>query len=43
MLSGVFSTLLVPETMGKSLEVLSNEPQNGFMQGKDFQPLLLLL
>ncbi|KAJ7664748.1 phosphate permease [Mycena rosella] len=29
---GVFSTLLLPETMGKSLEVLSNENQDGFMQ-----------
>ncbi|KAJ6454314.1 phosphate permease [Mycena vulgaris] len=32
MLTGVFSTLLVPETKGKSLEILSNENQEGFMQ-----------
>ncbi|KAJ6565933.1 hypothetical protein DFH09DRAFT_1314714 [Mycena vulgaris] len=32
MLTGVFSTLLVPKTKGKSLEVLSNENQEGFMQ-----------
>ncbi|KAJ7478309.1 major facilitator superfamily domain-containing protein [Mycena latifolia] len=32
MATGALSTLLVPETMGKSLEVLSNESQDGFMQ-----------
>ncbi|KAJ7203130.1 phosphate permease [Mycena pura] len=32
MLIGLFSTMLVPETMGKSLEVLSNEDQEGFMR-----------
>ncbi|KAJ6492146.1 inorganic phosphate transporter [Mycena sanguinolenta] len=31
-MSGVFSTLLVPETKGVSLEVLSNEKQEGFMR-----------
>ncbi|KAF7358780.1 hypothetical protein MSAN_01217200 [Mycena sanguinolenta] len=31
-MSGVFSTLLVPETKGVSLEVLSNENQEGFMR-----------
>ncbi|KAK1222450.1 hypothetical protein PQX77_014698 [Marasmius sp. AFHP31] len=30
MLTGVFSTLLIPETKGKSLEELSNEDQEGF-------------
>ncbi|KAF8147922.1 inorganic phosphate transporter [Mycena galopus ATCC 62051] len=30
-LSGVFSTMLVPETKGKSLEVLSNEEQQAFL------------
>ncbi|KAF8072062.1 inorganic phosphate transporter, partial [Lyophyllum atratum] len=33
MLTGIFSTLLLPETMGKSLEELSNEDQDGFVQG----------
>ncbi|KAJ6566649.1 inorganic phosphate transporter [Mycena capillaripes] len=32
MLTGVLSTLLIPETKGKSLEVLSNENQDGFMR-----------
>ncbi|KAF7354206.1 Phosphate permease [Mycena venus] len=32
MLTGVGSTLLVPETKGISLEVLSNESQEGFMR-----------
>ncbi|KAJ7264541.1 inorganic phosphate transporter [Mycena haematopus] len=31
-MSGVFSTLLVPETKGVSLEVLSNEDQEAFMR-----------
>ncbi|KAF7340749.1 Phosphate permease [Mycena sanguinolenta] len=31
-MTGVFSTLLVPETKGESLEVLSNESQEGFMR-----------
>ncbi|KXN91277.1 Inorganic phosphate transporter PHO84 [Leucoagaricus sp. SymC.cos] len=33
MLTGVFSTLLLPETKGKSLEELSNEHQEGFVRG----------
>ncbi|EKM78132.1 hypothetical protein AGABI1DRAFT_76554 [Agaricus bisporus var. burnettii JB137-S8] len=34
MLTGVFSTLLIPETKQKSLEELSNENQEGFVTGK---------
>jgi PHS family inorganic phosphate transporter-like MFS transporter len=33
MLTGIFSTLCIPETKGKSLEDLSNEDQDGFIQG----------
>jgi PHS family inorganic phosphate transporter-like MFS transporter len=33
MLTGIFSTLLLPETMGRTLEDLSNENQEGFVQG----------
>nr|AKO22758.1 phosphate transporter [Rhizopogon luteolus] len=33
MLTGIFSTLLLPETKGRSLEELSNEEQDGFVQG----------
>jgi MFS transporter, PHS family, inorganic phosphate transporter len=33
MLSGVASTLLLPETRGRSLEELSNENQKGFIRG----------
>ncbi|KAF7327839.1 Inorganic phosphate transporter [Mycena kentingensis (nom. inval.)] len=33
MLTGIFSTLLIPETKGKSLEELSNENQEGFVRG----------
>lgn len=33
MLTGIFSTLLIPETKGKSLEELSNETQDGFYKG----------
>jgi PHS family inorganic phosphate transporter-like MFS transporter len=33
MLTGIFSTLLLPETMGRTLEDLSNEDQEGFVQG----------
>jgi MFS transporter, PHS family, inorganic phosphate transporter len=33
MLSGVASTLLLPETRGRSLEELSNEHQRGFLRG----------
>jgi PHS family inorganic phosphate transporter-like MFS transporter len=38
MLTGIFSTLLLPETKGKSLEELSNEDQEGFVQGMAFFP-----
>ena len=38
MLTGIFSTLLLPETKGKSLEELSNEDQEGFIQGIGFSP-----
>ncbi|CAK5267263.1 unnamed protein product [Mycena citricolor] len=31
MLTGIFSTLLIPETKGKTLEELSNENQDGFV------------
>ncbi len=31
MLTGIFSTLLLPETKGKSLEELSNEDQDHFI------------
>jgi PHS family inorganic phosphate transporter-like MFS transporter len=33
MLTGVFSTLLIPETKGRTLEDLSNENQETFVQG----------
>jgi PHS family inorganic phosphate transporter-like MFS transporter len=33
MLTGIFSTLLLPETKGRSLEDLSNENQEGFLKG----------
>lgn len=33
MLSGALSTLLLPETRGRSLEELSNEQQKGFIRG----------
>jgi len=33
MLTGIGSTLLLPETKGKTLEELSNENQTGFVQG----------
>jgi PHS family inorganic phosphate transporter-like MFS transporter len=33
MLSGALSTLLLPETRGRSLEELSNEHQKGFIRG----------
>jgi PHS family inorganic phosphate transporter-like MFS transporter len=35
MLTGIFSTLLLPETKGKSLEELSGEDQTGFVRGTD--------
>lgn len=33
MLTGVLSTLLLPETKQRSLEELSNESQEGFVKG----------
>jgi MFS transporter, PHS family, inorganic phosphate transporter len=33
MLTGIFSTLCIPETKGKTLEELSNEDQDGFVSG----------
>jgi PHS family inorganic phosphate transporter-like MFS transporter len=33
MMTGIFSTLLIPETKGKTLEDLSNEDQNNFITG----------
>jgi len=33
MLTGIFSTLLLPETKGKTLEELSNEDQDTFVKG----------
>ncbi|ESK89295.1 inorganic phosphate transporter [Moniliophthora roreri MCA 2997] len=33
MLTGIFATLLIPETKGKTLEELSNEDQEGFYKG----------
>jgi PHS family inorganic phosphate transporter-like MFS transporter len=33
MLTGVFSTMLLPETNQRTLEDLSNETQDGFVQG----------
>ena len=39
MLTGIFLTLLlVPETKQKTLETLSNEPQNEFIGGVAGQP-----
>ncbi|KAF8180021.1 major facilitator superfamily domain-containing protein [Mycena galopus ATCC 62051] len=44
MFTGVLSTLLVPETMGKSLEELSGEDQEDFMQrAQSFPPLTPIL
>ncbi|KAF8150603.1 phosphate transporter [Crassisporium funariophilum] len=37
MLTGIFSTLLLPETMGKSLEELSNEDQDEFIKGLSYR------
>jgi hypothetical protein len=34
MLTGIFSTLLLPETKGLSLEELSYENQEGFVRGE---------
>ena len=33
MLTGIFSTLLIPETKQRSLEEISNENQENFIQG----------
>lgn len=33
-MTGIFSTLLLPETMGKTLEELSNEDQKDFVKGQ---------
>ena len=33
MLTGVFSTLLLPETKQRTLEDLSNEQQEGYIEG----------
>jgi len=33
MLTGIFSTLLLPETKGRTLEDLSGEDQDGFVKG----------
>ncbi|KAJ6537832.1 phosphate transporter [Mycena capillaripes] len=37
MLTGIFSTLLLPETKGFTLEELSNEKQEGFLRGPTTQ------
>ena len=42
MLTGVLSTMLIPETNHKSLEVLSNESQDEFIQGARRLPLSLI-
>jgi PHS family inorganic phosphate transporter-like MFS transporter len=34
MLTGIFSTFLIPETKGKSLEELSGEVQTKFVRGQ---------
>jgi PHS family inorganic phosphate transporter-like MFS transporter len=34
MLTGFFSTLLLPETKGRTLEELSNEDQEGYIKGR---------
>jgi len=38
MLTGIFSTLLLPETKNRTLEELSNESQEGFIKGVKGQP-----
>jgi MFS transporter, PHS family, inorganic phosphate transporter len=40
MLTGIFSTIILPETKGKSLEELSNEDQEGFVKGVAGRPVL---
>ncbi|KAH8118097.1 phosphate permease [Phellopilus nigrolimitatus] len=39
MLTGIFSTLLLPETMNRTLEDLSNENQDGFIAGVAGKPV----
>ena len=39
MLTGIFSTLLIKETKLQSLEELSNEKQDGFIEGQSAFPL----
>ncbi len=41
MLTGIFSTLLLPETKNKTLEELSNEDQEGFVRGMSCLSLML--
>ena len=36
MLTGIFSTLLLPETKGQTLEELSNEDQDDFVTGQSW-------
>ena len=38
MLTGIFSTLLIKETKLQSLEELSNEKQDGFIEGQSASP-----
>jgi PHS family inorganic phosphate transporter-like MFS transporter len=38
MLTGIFSTLLLPETKQQTLEELSNENQDGFIEGVAGRP-----
>lgn len=39
MLTGIFSTLLIPETKGRSLEDISNEDQDNFISGVGPKPI----
>jgi PHS family inorganic phosphate transporter-like MFS transporter len=39
MLTGIFSTLLIPETKGRTLEELSNEDQQNFVKGTTTKPI----
>jgi hypothetical protein len=41
MLTGIFSTLLLPETNGLSLEILSNETQERFPMGRNYPAIKL--
>ena len=38
MITGALSTLLIPETKQRTLEELSNEDQEGFVQGESLLP-----